>query len=81
MTAFQRGRGYQRVFVRPGVRERWEVLMEGRAQRSRFMDRDLALSYAQIWAAVNRPSTVLAYGAEGTLENDWIFDRGGRDRR
>ncbi len=81
MTGFQGGRAYQRVFVRPGGRARWEVRVESRAQRSQFLDRDLALSYAQIWAAVNRPSTVLVYGAAGRLENEWTFDPGSRDRR
>ena len=62
------------VYVQPGVGERWDVVMEGRAKSARFTDRDRALSYAQIWAAVNRPSTVLVYSTGGDVQREWTFD-------
>lgn len=62
------------VYVQPGAGQRWEVVMEGRAKSARFADRDRALSYAQIWAAVNRPSTVLVYSAGGDIQREWSFD-------
>ena len=62
------------VYVQPSGGQRWEVVMEGRAQPARFSDRDRALSYAQIWAAVNRPSTVLVYSAGGDVQREWSFD-------
>lgn len=66
------------VFVQPEIERRWEVVMEGHLRSVRFADRERALSYAQIWAAVNRPSTVLVYGARGDVEHEWTFDVGGR---
>ncbi len=62
------------VYVQPGAGQRWEVVMEGRAKSARFADRDRALSYAQIWAAVNRPSTVLVYSTGGDIQREWTFD-------
>jgi hypothetical protein len=62
------------VAVQPGLDERWEVIMEGRAKPALFGNRERALSYAQIWAAVNRPSTVVMYSATGRVQQEWSFD-------
>jgi hypothetical protein len=61
------------VLVQSAQRHRWEVAV-GHGKTSQFFaDRELALSYAQIWASVNRPSMVRVYGASGTIEHEWAF--------
>src|SRR5262245_32712239 len=60
------------VSVQPSV-GRWQVIMEGRAKRAEFSDRERAVSYAQIWAAVNRPSRVVVYSAAGAIQEEWKF--------
>jgi hypothetical protein len=61
------------VLVQSAQQYRWEVAV-GRGKRSQFFpDRELALSYAQIWASVNRPSMVRVYGTRGTIEHEWAF--------
>ncbi len=62
------------VFVQSGLRDRWEVTVTSRQRSQRFADRELALSYAQIWASVNRPSMVRVYGASGAIEHEWAFN-------
>lgn len=66
------------VYVQPGPGQRWEVVMEGRVKPVQFADRDRALSYAQIWASVNRPSTVLVCEAGGNVHREWTFDAAGQ---
>jgi hypothetical protein len=61
------------VRVQSAARHRWEVAVEHRERSQFFTDRELALSYAQIWASVNRPSTVRVYGRSGTIEHEWAF--------
>ena len=61
------------VSVQAGSRQRWEVVVEQRERPQFFNDRDLALSYAQIWASVHRPSTVRVYGSAGAVEREWQF--------
>jgi hypothetical protein len=61
------------VIVQSAQRHRWEVAVEHRETSQFFTDRDLALSYAQIWASVNRPSMVRVYGTSGTVEHEWAF--------
>ena len=61
------------VLVQSAQRHRWEVAV-GHGKTSQFFpNRDLALSYAQIWASVNRPSMVRVYGTSGTVEHEWAF--------
>ncbi len=61
------------VLVQSAQRHRWEVAV-GHGKTSQFFpNRDLALSYAQIWASVNRPSMVRVYGTSGTIEHEWAF--------
>jgi hypothetical protein len=66
------------VYVQPGVGKRWEVVIEGRTNAPQFADRDRALSYAHIWAAVNRPSTVMVYTTDGGVHRACAFDAAGR---
>lgn len=61
------------VSVQPVAGPRWQVVMEGRPKSAQFSDRERALSYAQIWAAVNRPSTVVVYSASGAIQEEWRF--------
>lgn len=61
------------VSVHPTTGKRWQVIVEGRARAAQFSDRERALSYAQIWAAVNRPSTVVVYSASGATQEEWRF--------
>ena len=61
------------VLVQSTQEHRWKVAV-GHGKTSQFFaDRELALSYAQIWASVNRPSMVRVYGATGTVEHEWAF--------
>ena len=61
------------VLVQSAQQHRWEVAV-GHGKASQFFaDRELALSYAQIWALVNRPSMVRVYGTSGTIEHEWAF--------
>ena len=61
------------VLVQSIQERRWEVAV-GHGKTSQFFaDRELALSYAQIWASVNRPSMVRVYGTRGTIEHEWAF--------
>jgi hypothetical protein len=62
-----------RVLVLPGSTECWQVVIEGHVKPSHFTDQNLALNYAQLWAASNCPSTVLVYGAGGSLEDERTF--------
>jgi len=66
------------VCVQPGAGERWEVVVEGRAKSAQFSDRDRAVSYAQIWAAVNRPSKVVVYSSTGRIQQELAFNATGR---
>jgi len=61
------------VFVQPSVQQRWEVVLEGHVKSHQFADRSLALRYAKMWAAVNRPSTVRVSDAGGSSNHEWIF--------
>lgn len=61
------------VLVQSAQRHRWEVAVGHGKTSQYFADRELALSYAQIWASVNRPSMVRVYGASGTIEHEWAF--------
>lgn len=78
ITTSRAGQKHTRVRVLPGIREGWQVVMDGHLKPSHFTDRYLALNYAQIWAAINRPSTVLVYATGGSLDNEWTFG-GGQD--
>ncbi len=63
-----------RVVVRPGPRQKWEVLAGPRQKSEFFVDRELALRYAQLWASTHRPSAVRAYGPTGAIEHEWVFN-------
>jgi len=74
ITAPQGAQQHTVVFVQPQAENQWEVVVEGRSKTVRFSDRERALSYAQIWAAVNRPCTVFAYGEAGRIQGEWNFE-------
>jgi len=61
------------VLVQPGVQRRWEVLLEGYVKSPQFSDRCLALSYAKMWASVNRPSKIRVSNLAGNVEHEWEF--------
>ena len=61
------------VRVEAAPSRRWAVSIAHRPQAEFFGDRELALTYAQILASVNRPCAVQVYGTSGTLEHEWMF--------
>ena len=62
------------VLVHPGVSSEWEVAAVGQATPQSFADFDLAVSYAQLWAAMHRPSTVRVLADDGVTEQEWSFN-------
>jgi hypothetical protein len=61
------------VVVQRGPRYEWQVTPVGRARAQRFSDLDLAVGYAQLWAAIHRPSTVRVLADGGEIEDEWSF--------
>ena len=61
------------VVVHPGLSSEWEVAAVGKATPQSFADLDLAVSYAQLWAAMHRPSTVRVLADNGLIEQEWSF--------
>ena len=61
------------ILVRSRAKHWWEVAMTGVEKPHRFVDRRLAVSYAKMWAAANRPSTVRVMTPDGQLEREWNF--------
>jgi hypothetical protein len=61
------------VVVHHGLNHEWEVtpLRHGRPQS--FPDLEIAVSYAQLWAAIHRPSTVRVLADDGEIEEEWSF--------
>jgi hypothetical protein len=67
-------RGHIIVLVHPGLSRQWEVAAVGQATPQSFADLDLAVSYAQLWAAMHRPSTVRILADDGVTEQEWSFN-------
>ena len=61
------------VVVRRGLSHEWQVTPVGRARPQSFPDLDLAVGYAQLWAAIHRPSTVRVLADGGEIEDEWSF--------
>ena len=61
------------VVVHPGLSGEWEVAAVGQATPQSFADSDLAVGYAQLWAAMHRPSTVRVLAEDGLIEQEWSF--------
>ena len=61
------------VVVQRGLSHEWQVTPVGRARPQSFSDLDLAVGYAQLWAATHRPSTVRVLADGGEIEDEWSF--------
>jgi len=61
------------VVVKRGLSHAWEVTTVGGGRPQSFADLELAVGYAQIWAAIHRPSTVRVLAERGTIEAEWSF--------
>ena len=65
----------KQVFVQRGVGHWWEVIVEGYAKSFQFSHREIAVRYARLWAAANRPSVVVFYPFSDSREQRRIpFD-------
>jgi hypothetical protein len=62
------------VVVERGLSHEWEVTPVGRARPQSFSELELAVGYAQIWAAIHRPSTVRILADGGGIEEEWSFN-------
>ena len=62
------------VVVHRRLSHEWEVTPVGRARPQSFSELELAVGYAQIWAAIHRPSTVRILADGGGIEEEWSFN-------
>ena len=62
------------VIVQRGLNQEWEVTPLGQPRPQAFSDLELAVGYAQIWAAIHRPSTVWVLADGGGIEEEWSFN-------
>ena len=78
LQAIPRNRAHSRehiiVLVHPGLSSEWEVAAVGQATPQSFADLDLAVSYAQLWAAMHRPSIVRVLADGGVTKQEWSFN-------
>jgi hypothetical protein len=61
------------VVVHHGIRHKWEVTPGGQAKPQSFSELELAVSYAQLWGAIHRPSIVTVLADDGGIEQEWSF--------
>ena len=61
------------VVVQRGLSRNWQVTPVGWPRSQSFADLDLAVGYAQLWAATHRPSTVRVLADGGEVEDEWSF--------
>jgi uncharacterized protein (DUF2126 family) len=61
------------VVVHRGLSHEWKVTPVGQSKPQTFSDLELAVGYAQIWAAIHRPSTVRVLADGGWIEEEWSF--------
>jgi hypothetical protein len=62
------------VVVHRGLSHEWEVTPVGQSRPQSFSDLELAVGYAQLWAAIHRPSTVRVLADGGGIEGEWSFN-------
>jgi hypothetical protein len=62
------------VVVHPGPRHKWEVRPGDQARPQFFAELELAVSYAQLWGAIHRPSIVTVVANDGGIEQEWQFN-------
>jgi hypothetical protein len=62
------------VVVHRGLSHEWEVTPVGQSRPQSFSDLELAVGYAQLWAAIHRPSTVRVLANGGEIEEEWSFN-------
>lgn len=62
------------VVVRRGLSHEWKVTPLGQSRPQAFSELELAVGYAQLWAAIHRPSTVRVLADGGGVEEEWSFN-------
>lgn len=62
------------VVVHRGLSHEWEVTPVGQSRPQSFSDLEFALGYAQLWAAIHRPSTVRVVADDGGIDEEWSFN-------
>jgi hypothetical protein len=59
---------FRRLFVIQGMPDgSWQVIAEGSTERPLFATRDLAISYAGLWASTHAPSQLVERRLDGTV--------------
>jgi hypothetical protein len=61
------------VVVHRGLSHEWQVTPLGQSRPQTFSDLEIAVGYAQLWAAIHRPSTVRVLADGGGIEEEWSF--------
>jgi hypothetical protein len=62
------------IVVHPGSRRKWEVTPGDQARPQSFSELELAVSYAQLWGAIHRPSIVTVIANDGGVKQEWWFN-------
>ena len=62
------------VIVQRGLSQEWKVTPVGRSRPQSFSALGPAISYAQLWGAIHRPSIIRVLADGGRIEDEWSFN-------